>query len=78
MAIKALGYLGIRSDKREEWDAFASGLLGMQQVDRCGKTLAFRMDDRKQRLVVSDEPGETLAFMGWEVDERRDLEQYAV
>ena len=78
MAIKALGYLGIRSDKREEWGAFASGLLGMQQVDRCGKTLAFRMDDRKQRLVVSDEPGETLAFMGWEVDERRDLEKYAV
>ena len=77
MAIKALGYIGIRSDKREDWSAFAGDLLGMQEVDRGGKTLAFRMDHRKQRLVVSDEPGETLAFMGWEVDTLQDLEIYA-
>ena len=74
MAITALGYLGIRSDLRDDWSAFAGGLLGMQEVDRAGKTIAFRMDDRKQRLVVSDEPGETLAFMGWEVGDRDDLE----
>lgn len=77
MAITALGYLGIRSDLRDDWSAFAGGLLGMQEVDRAGKTIAFRMDDRKQRLVVSDEPGETLAFMGWEVGDRDDLEYYA-
>ena len=77
MAITALGYLGIRSERRDDWSAFAGGLLGMQEVDRGGKTLAFRMDDRKQRLVVSDEPGETLAFMGWEVENRQDLEYYA-
>ena len=77
MAITALGYLGIRSDLRDDWSAFAGGLLGMQEVDRAGKTIAFRMDDRKQRLVVSDEPGETLAFMGWEVEDRHDLEYYA-
>ena len=77
MAITALGYLGIRSERRDDWSAFAGSLLGMQEVDRGGKTLAFRMDDRKQRLVVSDEPGETLAFMGWEVENRQDLEYYA-
>lgn len=77
MAISALGYLGIRSDKLDDWDSFACRLLGMQTVDRGGKNLAFRMDDRKQRLVVSDEPGETLAFMGWEVSERSDLQAYA-
>lgn len=77
MAISALGYLGIRSDRLDDWNAFACHLLGMQAVDRGGKNLAFRMDDRKQRLVVSDEPGETLAFMGWEVSEKSDLNTYA-
>lgn len=77
MAINALGYLGVRSDKFEDWRDFAGKLLGMQEVDRGGQSLAFRMDDHKQRLVVSNEPGETLAFMGWEVAEKADLETYA-
>ena len=77
MAISALGYLGIRSGQIDDWSDFASKLLGMQQVDRAGKTLAFRMDDRKQRLIVSDETGDTLSFIGWEVAEKSDLEQYA-
>lgn len=77
MSIIALGYLGVRSDRLDDWGAFASGLLGMQKLDRGGKALAFRMDDRKQRLVISDEPGETLAFMGWEVADKGDLDSYA-
>ena len=74
MAICALGYLGVRSDKLADWSDFGAKLLGMQLSDRGGKALSFRMDDRKQRLVVSDEPGETLAFIGWEVDQAADLE----
>jgi 2,3-dihydroxybiphenyl 1,2-dioxygenase len=35
------------------------------------------MDDQKQRLIVSDEPGDTLAFIGWEVDAKGDLQSYA-
>lgn len=77
MAICALGYLGIRSDKLDDWGQFAGHLLGMQKVDGAGRSLAFRMDDRMQRLVVSNEPGETLAFMGWEVENRDDLDAYA-
>ncbi|MFT5510087.1 MAG: 2,3-dihydroxybiphenyl 1,2-dioxygenase [Hyphomicrobiaceae bacterium] len=77
MAISALGYLGIRSDRLDDWSNFAGSLLGMQQIDRAGQSLAFRMDDRKQRLVVSNEPGDTLAFMGWEVDTQDDLQTYA-
>jgi len=68
MAINALGYLGVRSDRLDDWSDFAGGLLGMQAIDRAGSTLGFRMDDRRQRLVVSDEEGEGLAFAGWEVD----------
>jgi 2,3-dihydroxybiphenyl 1,2-dioxygenase len=77
MAICALGYLGIRSDRLEDWSDFASGLLGMMKIDRGATALAFRMDDQMQRLLVSNEPGDTLAFMGWEVETEADLQSYA-
>ncbi|WP_102225602.1 VOC family protein [Acidimangrovimonas sediminis] len=77
MAICALGYLGVRSDRLDDWSDFAGRLLGMQTIDRGGKALAFRMDDRVQRLLVSDEPGETLAFLGFEVSDAADLQHYA-
>ena len=77
MAISALGYLGIRSDRLEDWSDFAGSLLGMMKIDRSATALAFRMDDRIQRLLVSDEPGDTLAFMGWEVETGHDLQLYA-
>jgi 2,3-dihydroxybiphenyl 1,2-dioxygenase len=65
--LTALGYVGVRSARLEEWEAYATGLLGMQRVDRAGAVQAFRMDDRKQRLVVTEDQGEGLAFLGWEV-----------
>lgn len=77
MAITTLGYLGVRSDRLSDWSDFAGGFLGMQKVDQAGKNISFRMDDWKQRFVVSDEPGETLAFMGWEVEAKDDLQSYA-
>jgi 2,3-dihydroxybiphenyl 1,2-dioxygenase len=77
MAVTALGYVGVRSDRLDDWAGFATRLIGMQKIDRGGKTLAFRMDDRMQRLLVADEPGEALAFMGFEVAARSDLENYA-
>ena len=62
-----LGYIGIASSRLDDWQHFATGLLGMQSVDRAGGVRAFRMDDRSQRLVVTDTPDEGLAFLGWEV-----------
>lgn len=77
MAISALGYLGVRSDRLDDWSDFAGTLLGMQKIDRGGKAVAFRMDDQVQRLLVSDEPGETPAFLGFEVESRDDLQSFA-
>ena len=77
MAICALSYLGVRSDKLDDWSAFAGKFLGMQKIDRAGKCVAFRMDDQEQRFVVSDEDGETVAFIGWEVESIADLSFYA-
>ncbi|MBW8638463.1 VOC family protein [Hoeflea sp. WL0058] len=77
MAINALGYIGIRSDCLTDWTEFASKILGMQSIERSRSARAFRMDNREQRLLVTDEPGETLAFIGWEVDSPEDIEMYA-
>ncbi|WP_325892694.1 VOC family protein [Grimontia sp. NTOU-MAR1] len=77
MAICALGYLGIGSDKLDDWASFASHILGMQKVDRAGHSLSFRMDDREQRLHISGEKGDTLAFIGWEVESVDDLTFFA-
>ncbi|MGI9400591.1 MAG: VOC family protein [Rhizobiaceae bacterium] len=77
MAICALGYLGVHSDKLDDWSLFAKNLLGMQLVDRGTGNLSFRMDDWKQRFVVSHEKSDTLAFMGWEVENKEDLEVLA-
>ena len=77
MPIKSLGYLGVRSNKVDDWKYFASKVLAMQLADHGGRQLSFRMDDRVQRLVVSDEPGETLAFIGWEVSQKSDLQYFA-
>lgn len=68
MSISALGYIGIRSTKTEDWGQFATSILGMEQVDRGGSVRAFRMDDRKQRLVVTGSGPEGLDFLGWEVE----------
>ena len=60
--LTSLGYIGIRSERLDDWDSCATRLLGMQQVDRGGAVRAFRMDDRKQRLVVAGD-GEGLGLL---------------
>jgi len=67
MEIQSLGYIGVNSTRLTDWSGFAIGLLGMQEVDRGGTTRAYRMDDRRQRLIVTGESGEDLGFLGWEV-----------
>ena len=77
MAIQSLGYVGIRTRSLEDWANYGARFLGMQLVDRSGSTLAFRMDDRKQRVVVQEDGGEGPAFYGWEVADAAALDRLA-
>mgnify|MGYP003694111053 CR=1 FL=1 len=52
MALLGLGYAGFGSDALEDWRQFGTGLVGLQAVERGNSLLAFRMDDRKQRIVI--------------------------
>jgi 2,3-dihydroxybiphenyl 1,2-dioxygenase len=77
MDIQALGYVGVHARSIEDWARFGTSFLGMQLVEQGRRTLALRMDDRKQRVVVSEDGGEGIAFFGWEVKDADKLEQMA-
>jgi 2,3-dihydroxybiphenyl 1,2-dioxygenase len=77
MAINGLGYVGVRAKSLEDWTGFGEKFLGMQLVDRSRGTLTFRMDDRKQRLVVAQDGGEGVGFFGWEVSDAAALDRFA-
>jgi 2,3-dihydroxybiphenyl 1,2-dioxygenase len=77
LEIKAFGYLGIGSDKVEDWSAFAPAWLGMQEVDQGGGTRAFRMDDRKQRLFIDRAIAPGAKVFGWEVENAAALDALA-
>ena len=51
MALQALGYVGIGSDRLDDWAGYATRFLGMQLVDRSSGCLALRMDDRKNTEI---------------------------
>jgi 2,3-dihydroxybiphenyl 1,2-dioxygenase len=65
--LRGLGYAGFGSDKLEDWRQFGTNLLGFQAVERGNSLLSFRMDDRKQRVVIDRAMGDGARFFGWEV-----------
>src|SRR5882672_8145532 len=80
MALDSLGYFGVRTRNLDDWSSFGEKFLGLQLVDRSSKSLTFRMDDRRQRIVVHQDDansGERAAFMGWEVASGRVLDELA-
>jgi 2,3-dihydroxybiphenyl 1,2-dioxygenase len=74
---RALGYVGVRAKDLDDWASYGTGLLGLQRIDRSRTSLAFRMDDRKQRIVVDADGGEGISFFGWEVGDAAALDALA-
>src|SRR3954452_21296433 len=77
MALLGLGYAGFGSDALEDWRQFGTSLVGLQAVERGNSLLAFRMDDRKQRIVIDRSLGEGQRFFGWEVADAAALDALA-
>jgi 2,3-dihydroxybiphenyl 1,2-dioxygenase len=67
MHVQALGYVGVRCKSLEDWASYGQNFLGLQRIDKSRASMAFRMDDRKQRLVVDADGGQGIGFFGWEV-----------
>jgi 2,3-dihydroxybiphenyl 1,2-dioxygenase len=77
MPVQALGYAGFGSADLDDWRQFGTGLVGLQAVERSPSLLAFRMDDRKQRIVIDRSLPEGKRFFGWEVADAADLDALA-
>src|SRR5687767_11329455 len=52
MLVQALGYVGVSAADLADWRTYGTRHLGLQVVDRAEGSVAFRMDDRSQRLIV--------------------------
>jgi len=75
--ISGLGYAGFGSDKLEDWRRFGTNMVGFQAIERGNSLLAFRMDDRKQRIVIDRAMGDGARFFGWEVADGTALDALA-
>lgn len=77
MTIQALAYIGVRAKDIEDWASYGTRQVGLQLVDRSSRSLALRMDDRKQRIAVEEDGGEGIGFFGWEVADAAALDRFA-
>src|ERR1043166_6238554 len=77
MPVEALGYVRARAKDLGDWASYGAGLLGLQRVDKSRTSMAFRMDDRKQRIIVEADGGEGIDVFGWEVKDAAALDALA-
>lgn len=76
--VRQLGYIGYQVSEPAAWDRLLRGVLGLQlrddSTDRCQR---YRVDERHHRLSVYPAERDGLACIGWEVDERAQLDVLA-
>jgi 2,3-dihydroxybiphenyl 1,2-dioxygenase len=77
MTVQALGYVGFGAADPDDWSQFATRQLGMQEVGRGVSGRAFRMDDRRQRLILDGALAAGERYFGWEVADRAALDALA-
>ena len=76
--ISQLGYLGIGVSNMEEWEQFATDILGMQVSGRgADGSLFLRMDENHYRLAVHPTGKDDVAYLGWEVKDDETLREVA-
>jgi 2,3-dihydroxybiphenyl 1,2-dioxygenase len=74
--LQSLGYLGFHADSLEDWAGYGAYFLGLQLAEKTASSLRFRMDDRKQRLLIHGDADQRPIF-GWEVENATTLETLA-
>ncbi len=77
MGLSGLGYAGFGAAELDDWREFGTTLVGLQAVERGNSLLAFRMDNRKQRIVIDRAAPEGSRFFGWEVTDAAALDELA-
>jgi 2,3-dihydroxybiphenyl 1,2-dioxygenase len=77
MKIKSLGYVGFAARDLEAWRSFAQDLLGAQICDaklaEGGKALRLRLDEKCQRMLITESLEESGPYLGFEVEDKDEL-----
>ncbi len=74
--ISRLGYLGFEVSDLFAWERFAVDILGLAVSDRRPDgSLALRMDDQAQRIVLHPGPHDDLLYIGFEVENDASLQR---
>ena len=77
MSVQSLGYVGFHAAALDDWKAYGTRTLGFELAGGSRRTAAFRMDGRRQRVIVEADGGEGLKFIGWEVADAAALDALA-
>jgi 2,3-dihydroxybiphenyl 1,2-dioxygenase len=75
-SVKQLGYLGLNVKNLEEWERFATEILGLQAAGHTADgALLLRMDENHHRFILQRDDVDDLAFVGWEVTDSAALRE---
>ncbi len=66
MSVMGLGYVGMEAKDLGAWRRFGTEVLAMQVIERDSDTVALRMDERCQRVLVQRGENDAPAFFGFE------------
>ena len=76
--VSSLGYLGFEVSRLDKWEEFATKVLALGVAERGTEgavgSVALRLDDYRQRIVLMEGAADDLAFIGWEVASGEGLE----
>jgi 2,3-dihydroxybiphenyl 1,2-dioxygenase len=74
MSVTGLGYIGMQARDLEPWRKFGTEVLAMQVIECDTDTIALRMDERCQRVLVQRGESDAPAFFGFETDDARSMQ----
>ena len=74
-SVRQLGYLGLEVSDLPRWEKFAVDLLGLEPGRRSADgSLALRLDQHEQRIVLHPGPADDLKYLGFEAANDAELE----
>ncbi len=78
MKINTLGYLGFESPDAKEWEWFGPEIFGLGLADPgADGTVYLRMDDQHHRIAVHPGTEDRLAYIGWELRDKKAFTEVA-
>jgi 2,3-dihydroxybiphenyl 1,2-dioxygenase len=74
-----LGYLHFAVKRPQRWQEFLANVLGLPAgIENSDGSRGYRVDDRVQRLILSEGEADDLASLGLELPDARSLEDLAI